>query len=183
MDDKLTDDDTPAERPDPRAGARPENSGSDKRQAASEAQESRGAPTADEKSGILHRHEVRIVQHKGTSGESAEPRSRSAVRVEPESAGTEAKPQKAEAPHDDSTSGPTAEPVTPTVEPVTPTAAPHRVKADLRTQEVVRGSHPGDRYVRYDRSVGPFRRKGGGVLAASIEAGMPRSACRIASPI
>jgi amino acid transporter len=39
----------------------------------------------------------------------------------------------------------------------------------LRHQEVVKGSHPGDKYVRYGRNVGAFRRKGGGILAASLE--------------
>src|SRR5262245_7389619 len=37
-----------------------------------------------------------------------------------------------------------------------PTSTPHRVIPDLRHQEVVKGSHPGDRYVRYDRNVGQF---------------------------
>src|SRR5262249_32404714 len=43
----------------------------------------------------------------------------------------------------------------------------------LRRQEVVRGSHPGDRYVRYGRNVGAFRRQGG-VLEAQIITEMPR---------
>ncbi|MEP6775138.1 MAG: APC family permease [Chloroflexota bacterium] len=45
---------------------------------------------------------------------------------------------------------------------------------DLRKQEVVRGSHPGDRYVRYDRNVETFRRKGRGHLEASLETMAPR---------
>jgi amino acid transporter len=45
---------------------------------------------------------------------------------------------------------------------------------DLRKQEVVRGSHPGDRYVRYDRNVETFRRKGRGRLEASLETMVPR---------
>lgn len=51
----------------------------------------------------------------------------------------------------------------------------HKVKPDLRSEEHVRGSHPGDRYIRYGRNVGPFRRKGGGVLSASLAADQPRS--------
>ena len=66
----------------------------------------------------------------------------------------------------------TTTPERPTVNGQTPppaTAQPHKVKPDLRHQEVVKGSHPGDTYVRYGRNVGPFRRKGGGILAASLE--------------
>src|SRR5690349_4110690 len=44
----------------------------------------------------------------------------------------------------------------------------HKMKPDLRSEEHVKGSHPGDRYIRYGRNVGPFKRKGGGVLAASL---------------
>src|SRR5207237_3499985 len=54
-------------------------------------------------------------------------------------------------------------------------AGEHRVKPDLRSEQLVKGSHPGDRFIRYDRNVGPFRRKGGGVLAASLAAEQPRS--------
>ena len=45
----------------------------------------------------------------------------------------------------------------------------------MRHEQLVRGSHPGDRYVRYDRNIGPFRRKAGGVLAASLETETARS--------
>ncbi|MEO8286772.1 MAG: APC family permease [Chloroflexota bacterium] len=62
----------------------------------------------------------------------------------------------------------------PDVESKTPTAVPHKVKADLRQQEMMHGSHPGDKYVRYDRKVGPFSRKGSGVLSASLQAEAPR---------
>lgn len=55
-----------------------------------------------------------------------------------------------------------------------PTSTPHKVNPDLRQQEVVKGSHPGDRYVRYDRNVGAFRRTGSGLLTASIETETPR---------
>lgn len=51
----------------------------------------------------------------------------------------------------------------------------HKVKSDLRHEEMVKGMHPGDRYIRYGRNIGPFRRKSGGVLAASLEAEVPRS--------
>jgi len=51
---------------------------------------------------------------------------------------------------------------------------PHKVKSDLRHQEMVKGSHPGDRYVRYGRTVGPFRRKSAGMLSASLETESPR---------
>jgi amino acid transporter len=54
------------------------------------------------------------------------------------------------------------------------TPTPHRVIPDLRHQEVVKGSHPGDRYVRYDRNVGPFKRRGGGILSASLATEQPR---------
>lgn len=55
-----------------------------------------------------------------------------------------------------------------------PIATPHRIIPDLRQQELRKGSHPGDRYVRYDRNVGPFKRKGGGILSASLAAESPR---------
>src|SRR5437868_425942 len=57
-----------------------------------------------------------------------------------------------------------------------PVPKEHKVKAELRQEELVRGAHPGDRYIRYGRNVGPFRRKSGGVLAASLEAEVPRTA-------
>jgi amino acid transporter len=52
----------------------------------------------------------------------------------------------------------------------------HKIKPDLRSEEVVRGSHPGDQFIRYTRRVGPFRRKKSNVLAASLETEAPRSA-------
>lgn len=69
------------------------------------------------------------------------------------------------------TDKPTAADSHPSTQPV---AVPHKVKHDLRHQQVVKGSHPGDKYVRYERNVGPFRRKGGGVLSASLATGAPR---------
>jgi hypothetical protein len=51
-----------------------------------------------------------------------------------------------------------------------PPAQPHKIKSDQRQQELMKGSHPGDRYVRYGRKVGPFRRKGTGKLLASLRA-------------
>jgi amino acid transporter len=56
-----------------------------------------------------------------------------------------------------------------------PAPKPHKVSADLRREEVVKGSHPGDKYIRYERNVGGFRRKRSGVLAASLEVEKPRS--------
>jgi amino acid transporter len=50
----------------------------------------------------------------------------------------------------------------------------HKVHPHLREEIIVKGSHPGDRYVRYGRNVGPFKRKSGGVLAASLAADQPR---------
>src|SRR5438552_440360 len=50
---------------------------------------------------------------------------------------------------------------------------PHKVRPDLRREELVKGSHPGDRYIRYD-TAGPFRRRGS-VLQASTEADQARS--------
>src|SRR2546425_12991056 len=66
--------------------------------------------------------------------------------------------------------GPAApEPAPPPVPAETPTQAPrpHRVRPDLRHEELVKGSHPGDRYIKVDRTVGPFRRKGAGLLEVS----------------
>ncbi|HUP28090.1 MAG TPA: hypothetical protein VM409_06615, partial [Chloroflexia bacterium] len=51
----------------------------------------------------------------------------------------------------------------------------HRIRPDLRQDEVLTGGHPGDRYIRQRRQVGAFRRKGSGVLAASLAADQPRS--------
>lgn len=67
---------------------------------------------------------------------------------------------------------PTGADVTP---PLPPPAPVHKVNRDLRREEQVKGSHPGDRYIRYGRNIGPFRRKGGGILAASLAAEQPRS--------
>ncbi|MEO6458352.1 MAG: APC family permease, partial [Chloroflexia bacterium] len=56
-----------------------------------------------------------------------------------------------------------------------PTAQEHRVRHDLRQHEVIKGSHPGDRHVQYRRDIGPFRRKPGGILSASLATEAPRS--------
>lgn len=48
-------------------------------------------------------------------------------------------------------------------------------KTNIFRQEVIKGSHPGDRYVRYGRNIGPFKRKSGGILAASLATEQPRS--------
>ena len=54
-------------------------------------------------------------------------------------------------------------------------AAEHRIRPDLREEEVVKGSLPGDRFIRQSRQAGVFRRKGGGMLAASLATDRPRS--------
>jgi amino acid transporter len=57
-----------------------------------------------------------------------------------------------------------------------PTAKPDaKVDPLLRHQEVVKGSHPGDKYVRYGRNAGAFRRQGG-MLSASLATEVPRGA-------
>lgn len=61
-----------------------------------------------------------------------------------------------------------------TVTPARPLSVDQRPRADLRREEVVRSSHPGDRIIRYSRNVGPFRRVGG-KLVASLETEAPRS--------
>ena len=59
---------------------------------------------------------------------------------------------------------------------LSPPASPgHRIRPDLREEEVVKGSLPGDRFIRQSRQAGVFRRKGGGVLAASLDTDLPRS--------
>ena len=57
----------------------------------------------------------------------------------------------------------------------------HKIRPDLRHEEVIKGSHPGDRIIRYPRRRGPFRLLGRGgereaILAASIETERPRTA-------
>jgi amino acid transporter len=52
---------------------------------------------------------------------------------------------------------------------------PNKFRPDLRQEEHVRGSHPGDRYIKVGRTVGPFRRKGAGLLEVSTEADEARS--------
>lgn len=59
--------------------------------------------------------------------------------------------------------------------PPAPGGPTHKVRSDLRSEELVKGTHPGDRYIRYRQSVGPFRQRGGGVLAASLATDVPRS--------
>src|SRR5688572_23527353 len=53
--------------------------------------------------------------------------------------------------------------------------AGHKIRPDLREEEVVKGSLPGDRFIRQSRQAGVFRRKGGGVLSASLDTDRPRS--------
>ncbi len=56
-----------------------------------------------------------------------------------------------------------------------PRSEEHKVKSDLRSEEVHKGTHPGDTFIRYSRRSGPFRRLGRNVLAASLEAEAPRT--------
>ena len=49
-----------------------------------------------------------------------------------------------------------------------------KMTPDLRSEEVVQGSHPGDQFIRYSRQ-GPFRRRRRNVLTASIETEAPRT--------
>ncbi len=49
-----------------------------------------------------------------------------------------------------------------------------KIRPDLRQNELVRGTHPGDRYIRQTRYAGPFKRRGAGVLTASLAADQPR---------
>jgi amino acid transporter len=56
------------------------------------------------------------------------------------------------------------------------TSSDYKIRPDLRQEEVVKGERPGDLYIRQTRQVGAFRRKGAGVLAASLAADQPRSA-------
>ncbi len=51
----------------------------------------------------------------------------------------------------------------------------HKVRADLRREEHVTGTRPGDRYIRQVRTAGPFRHRGTGRLTASLAADQPRS--------
>jgi amino acid transporter len=50
-----------------------------------------------------------------------------------------------------------------------------KIRPDLVEESVVQGAHPGDRYVRYDRRVGDFRRSGRGRLRASPATHEPRT--------
>ncbi len=59
--------------------------------------------------------------------------------------------------------------------PPTSRAGAAPLRPDLREYEVVQGRHPGDRHVRYTRSVGPFRQRRRGLLAASLETDQPRT--------
>src|SRR5512132_2455512 len=49
--------------------------------------------------------------------------------------------------------------------PSSPRDTEHRIRPDLREEEVVKGSLPGDRFIRQPRQAGAFRRKGGGMLS------------------
>src|SRR3954452_10850729 len=64
-------------------------------------------------------------------------------------------------------------PAAPTEPPQLP--QPQQFRPDLRQEELVKGSHPGDRYIKVGRTVGPFRRKSGGVLEVSTQADEARS--------
>lgn len=82
---------------------------------------------------------------------------------------------------------PTSQTVDPLVTPSTPkppTTEGHKSRPDLRREEVLKGSHPGDQFIRYSRQAGPFRRQGRNVLTASIETEAPRSPIgRLLAPV
>lgn len=74
--------------------------------------------------------------------------------------------------------GPPLEPTT--IQPDAPRAGARQTqpnepkpRADLRREQVVKSSRPGDRIIRYSRNVGPFRSVGGR-LVAGIETEAPR---------
>src|SRR5688572_26380328 len=50
-----------------------------------------------------------------------------------------------------------------------------KIRHDLTEERLVQGTQPGNRYVRYDRQVGPFRRSGRGRLTASLATEEPRT--------
>ena len=110
-----------------------------------------------------HRHPLRIMPSGGADGVERRPIAEAPPIVQ--QASDPQRPVLAEQSIDHSGEAPT-----------TPQrrAQEHKVRHDLRQDEVVYGSRPGDRYVRFERNVGPFRRKGGGVLAASLAAERPR---------
>ena len=51
----------------------------------------------------------------------------------------------------------------------------HQLRHDLRAEELIKGSRPGDRFIKYSRSTGPFKRLRPNVLSASIDSNAPRS--------
>ncbi len=54
------------------------------------------------------------------------------------------------------------------------TGTPHSLRHDLRGEELIKGSLPGDRFIKYSRSTGPFKRLRPNVLSASIATDAPR---------
>lgn len=56
-----------------------------------------------------------------------------------------------------------------------PGGAAHTVRHDLRGEELIKGSRPGDRFIKYSRKAGPFRRLRPNVLSASLDSDVPRS--------
>ncbi|MDQ6694307.1 MAG: APC family permease, partial [Chloroflexota bacterium] len=63
-------------------------------------------------------------------------------------------------------------------EPTRPIAArlpaEHRSRPDLRQEEHLQGSHPGDRHIRISRNAGPFKRLSTNVFSASLATEQPR---------
>lgn len=59
--------------------------------------------------------------------------------------------------------------------PTEPGNVERKIRPDLRQDELVHGTRPGDRYIRQSRDVGAFKRKGGGILAAQLESDQPRT--------
>ena len=100
----------------------------------------------------IHRHPVRISAGPGEGrGDGQESRTSDAFA-------REETPAQAQAPA------------------VTPSgAAEHRIRPDLREEELVKGSLPGDRFIRQSRRTGAFHRKGAGMLSASLATDQPRT--------
>ncbi|MEO6457087.1 MAG: APC family permease [Chloroflexia bacterium] len=56
-----------------------------------------------------------------------------------------------------------------------PGGVSHTVRHDLRGEELIKGSRPGDRFIKYSRNAGPFKRLRPNVLSASLDSDVARS--------
>lgn len=70
---------------------------------------------------------------------------------------------------------PTHDPAKQATTPVASEGVERKIRSDLRQDEVVFGARPGDRYIRQSRDAGVFKRKGEGILSASLESDQPRT--------